>query len=430
MLGDLVPESFADLFKESEIFANREVLSPHYVPDTLLFRGEQIEAIERAIAPSLKGERGRNLFIYGRTGTGKTSCVKHVINEIEKLPSIKAKISYINCRIYNSRFRVLSKIVSDHLPFYAKRGYGVAEIYEKIVSWIEEDGKVLVVVLDEIDVVKDLDDLIYTLARANSDIRQGGVTIVGISNKLTFKDNLDPRSLSSLYENEIVFPPYNANELVAILKDRASKGFKPGKIDEESINLAAAIAAKESGDARLSLEIISKAGEIAEAKKAGQVTVKEIAEAEKDAEEEIAYEAVSTLPEHQRLLLYAIALLAEHGTRFKKLADGNDSYLFSGEIYNKYVDVTKALKKECKSTRWYRKYLADLELQGLITTFESGKGIRGHTKLVKLLFAPEKIKETIEKSLFVEERKVASRADAGEEQEKAGDDGTQGQGSV
>ncbi|MEM3781414.1 MAG: AAA family ATPase [Candidatus Micrarchaeaceae archaeon] len=411
-------ESFADLFKESEIFANREVLSPHYVPDVLLFRSSQIEAIERAIAPSLKGERGRNLFIYGRTGTGKTSCMKHVMGEISKLPNVRARISYVNCRIYNSRFRVLSKIVSDHLPFYAKRGYGVAEIYEKIVNWIEEDGKILLVVLDEIDIVKDLDDLIYTLARANSDIRQGGVTIIGISNKLTFKETLDPRSLSSLYENEILFPPYNANELVAILKDRSAKGFKPGKVDDECISLAAAIAAKESGDARLALEIISKAGEIAEEKRLSSVSVKEVEEAQKDAEEEIAYDAVATLPEHQRLLLYAIALLAEHGTKFRKLADGSESYLFSGEIYNKYAEIAKALKKESKSTRWYRKYLADLELQGLIVTFESGKGIRGHTKLVKLLFSPAKIKETIEKSMFLDERQRSRQALGEREQNK------------
>ncbi|MGC9037800.1 MAG: Cdc6/Cdc18 family protein [Candidatus Micrarchaeia archaeon] len=395
-------EPFEELLKESEIFADRSVLSPHYVPENLLFRGAQIEAIERTIAPSLKGERGRNLFIYGKTGTGKTSCIKHVIDEINKLPQIRAKVSYVNCRIYNSRFRVLSKIVSDHLPFYAKRGYGVAEIYEKLISWIEEDGKILIVVLDEIDMVKDLDDLVYTLARANSDLKQGGVVIVGISNKLNFKEELDPRSLSSLYENEIVFPPYNANELAAILKDRAAKGFKPGKIDEESINLAAAIAAKESGDARLALEIISKAGEIAEERKLPMVTVKEVEEAEKDAEEEIAYEAVATLPEHQRLLLYAIALLTSHGARFKKLADGTDVYLMSGEVYNKYVAIAEQLHMEPKKARWYRKYLADLEMQGLITTFESGKGIKGHTKLIKLLYSPEKIKETIEKSLFLE----------------------------
>ena len=227
-------EQFADLFKDSKIFLNREVLSPHYLPNNLLFRDKQINDIVKSLTPSLKGERGRNIFIYGKTGTGKTSCVKHVLGEVKDLPVVKARMSYINCRIYNSRYRVLSKIASDHLPMYAKRGYGVVEIYEKIINWIEEDGKVLIVVLDEIDIVKDLDDLVYTLTRANSDLRSGGITIVGVSNKISFKESLDPRSLSTLYENELVFPPYNSNELSAILSDRAAGGFRPGVIGQDT----------------------------------------------------------------------------------------------------------------------------------------------------------------------------------------------------
>ncbi|MGA3020993.1 MAG: AAA family ATPase [Candidatus Micrarchaeales archaeon] len=395
-------DKFAGLFKESKIFTNREILSPHYLPEHLLFRDKQLDDVVKALTPSLKGERGRNIFIYGNTGTGKTSCMKHVIDEVRKLPIVKARISYINCRIYNSRYRVLSKIVSDHLPFLAKRGYGLVEIYEKIISWIEEDGKVLIVVLDEIDIVKDLDDLVYTLTRANSDLRSGGITIVGISNKISFKESLDPRSLSTLYEHELVFPPYNSNELAAILKERAANGFKHGVIAPETISLAAAIAAKESGDARLALKIISRAGEIAEEKERSIVGDAEVQEAQKDAEEDIAYEVISTLPEHQKLVLYSIAVLSLQGTRYKKLTDGNDTYLFSGEVYNKYTRLSGALSKEAKSSRWYRKYIADLEMQGLITTYESGKGIRGHTKLIKLAYSAEKIKETIEKNLFMD----------------------------
>jgi cell division control protein 6 len=398
----MMDDKFAGLFKESKIFTNREVLSPHYLPEHLLFRDKQIDDIVKALTPSLKGERGRNIFIYGKTGTGKTSCMKHVIEEVRKLPVVKARISYINCRIYNSRYRVLSKIVSDHLPFLAKRGYGLVEIYEKIINWIEEDGKVLIVALDEIDIVKDLDDLVYTLTRANSDLRSGGITIIGISNRISFKESLDPRSLSTLYEHELVFPPYNSNELAAILKERAEKGFRHGVIAPETISLTAAIAAKESGDARLALKIISRAGEIAEENERSTVSDAEVQEAQRDAEEDIAYEVISTLPEHQKLVLYAIAVLSLQGTRYKKLTDGNDTYIFSGEVYNKYTRLSGALSKEAKSSRWYRKYIADLEMQGLITTYESGKGIRGHTKLIKLAYPPEKIKETIEKSLSME----------------------------
>ncbi|MGC9099403.1 MAG: Cdc6/Cdc18 family protein [Candidatus Micrarchaeia archaeon] len=395
-------EIFANLMKESRIFANRDALSPHYMPDNLLFREKQIESIVKYLTPSLRGERGRNLFIYGKTGTGKTSCMRYVIEKVRDLSSVKAKISYINCRIYNSRYRVLSKIVSDHLPSYAKRGYGIVDIYEKIINWIEEDGKILVVVLDEIDVVKDLDDLIYTLTRANSDIKSGGVTIVGISNKISFKEELDPRSISTLYENELVFPPYNSTELAAILKQRAELSFRPGVIDDSAINLAAAIAAKESGDARLALKILSKAGELAEERGLEKITPKEVSEAAKSADEEVAYELVGTLPEHQKLVIYAISLLTMQGSKYKKLVDGSEAYLFSGEVYDKYVAICNSIGKEAKSSRWYRNYIQDLEMQGLITTYESGKGIRGHTKLIKLSYSPERIKNIIEKELFKE----------------------------
>lgn len=395
-------DKFAGLFKESKIFADREVLSPHYLPQTLLFRDKQIDEIIKALTPSLKGERGRNVFIYGKTGTGKTSCIRYVIEEVKKLPVVKARISYVNCRIYNSRYRVLSKIVGDHLPFLAKRGYGLVEIYEKIINWIEEDGKVLIVVLDEIDIVKDLDDLVYTLTRANSDIRSGGITIVGVSNRIDFKELLDSRTLSTLYEHELAFPPYNSMELAAIIKERTEKGFRPGVVGQETLNLIAAISAKESGDARMALKVLSRAGEIAEEKGKSKISDAEVSEAQKDAEEQVAYDIISTLPEHQKLVLYSIAILSLQGSRYKKLSDGNDMYIFSGEVYNKYTRISSTLSKDPKSSRWYRKYISDLEMQGLIETYESGKGIRGHTKLIKLAYPADKIKETIEKSMFNE----------------------------
>ncbi|MGC8651719.1 MAG: Cdc6/Cdc18 family protein [Candidatus Micrarchaeia archaeon] len=392
--------SLNDVLKESNIFANREVLSPHYIPKKLLFREKEIESIERALAPSLRGERGRNLFIYGKTGTGKTSCTRYVIDEVKNIPNTKAKLSYINCRIYNTRYRVLNKIVSDHLPTYAKRGYGAVDLYEKLTSWIEEDSKILVATLDEIDMVKDLDDLVYTLTRINSDIKAGGVTIIGISNKVSFKEDLDPRSLSTLYENELVFSQYYANELYAILKDRAEEGFKQGAIDDDILHYIAAAAAKEGGDARIGLKVLTSAGEIAERKQESKITIEDTEEAKKIAENDIVYDIIVTLPEHQKLVLYSIALLSESGGAYKKLTDGVDTYIFSGEVYGRYRSLAEGMHKEVKGERWYRKYLSELELQGLIVAFESGKGIRGHTKLIKLLYPSEKIKAALEKDIF------------------------------
>ncbi len=389
----------SDLIVESKVFANRESLSPHYIPAKLIGREKEINGIEHAVAPALKGERGRNLFIYGKTGIGKTSCVKYVIEEVKNLPNIKSVISYINCRVYNSRYRVLSKIVSDHIPTYAKRGYGAADLYEKLRNWIEEDNKILVVALDEIDMVKDLDELIYTLTRINSDIKAGGITMIGISNKISFKDALDPRSISSLYESEIVFSSYNANELYAILKDRCATGFKPGVISDDVLRYIAAAATKEGGDARISLAILSRAGELAEDAGMGAITIDHVSSALKIAEDELVYELISTLPEHQKLVLYSIALLTLSGGTYKKLAEGSDVYIFSGEVYSRYKSLSDGMHKDTKYERWYRKTLAELEMQGLIVSFESGKGIKGHTKLIKLLYSAKRVKDAIEKEL-------------------------------
>ncbi len=394
-------QKLSDLLGESKIFADREVLSPHYIPNNLVFREKEIGRIERALAPSLKGEKGRNLFLYGKTGTGKTSCAKYVVKEVEEIPNSKAKISYINCKMYNSRYRVLNKIISDHLPTYSKRGYGAIDLYEKIANWIEEDNKTLITILDEIDVVKDLDDLVYTLTRINSDMKAGGFTIVGISNNVSFKENLDPRSLSALYETEIVFPPYDANEIYAIIKDRAEKGFKKGVMDENVLHYVAAAASQHGGDARFSLKIISRIGELAEEAAKEKVTLTEAEEAVKIAEKDIVYEVIASLPEQQKIVLYAISKISKEGGAYKKLiTDGLDRYIFSGEVYKHYKSISESVKKPPKSERWYRNYISELEMQGIIKTFDSGKGIRGHTKLIKLMYPADKTQEVIEKSIF------------------------------
>ncbi len=393
-------QTLTDMLGDSEIFGDREVLSPHYIPKKLKYREKEINSIERAIAPALKGERGRNLFIYGKTGTGKTSCAQYVLKEVNEIPSGKAKISYVNCRVYNSRYRVLSKVIADHLPTYSRRGYGAVDLYERIASWVEEDNKILVIVLDEIDIVRDLDDLIYTLTRLNADIRAGGVTIMGVSNRVSFKEELDPRSLSALYENELVFPPYNADELYMIIKDRVAKGFKENVISDDLLHIIASKAYREGGDARFSLKILTKAGELAEERGLKKITTKEAEDAIRLSENDIVYDVIATLPEHQKLVLYAIAQLTQSGGAYKKLVDGVDTYIFSGEIYNRYKGISAGLHKSPKSERWYRKYLSELVMHGIIDSFDSSKGIRGHTKLIKLRYPPGKTKEALDKELF------------------------------
>ncbi|HIH20539.1 TPA: cell division control protein Cdc6, partial [Candidatus Micrarchaeota archaeon] len=54
---------------------------------------------------------------------------------------------------------------------------------------------------------------------------------------------------------------------------------------------------------------------------------------------------------------------------------------------------------EPRTSRWYREYLHDLEMLGLISTVQSGKGIRGQTTLIRSSYEAPRVKKSIEKTL-------------------------------
>lgn len=394
---------FEKRFAESKIFLDRNVITPHYLPEKILFRKEQIEEIVNLLSVTLNNQKAGNLFVYGKTGCGKTSTIKYVLKQLQEfVEQRKANVLsfYLNCRNYNGKYKVISKIVKDFYPEKDFIGYSTSFVYEKMLEFVQEKGVQIIIVLDEIDKVKDLDELIYSLTRANDELAGGGINLIGISNRLTFKERLDPRTKSSLCEKEILFPAYNAKELKAIIEQRVKYAFQKNVVDDSAINLAAAFAAQESGDARTAVMLMLRAGEIAEKEGTGKVTDKEVKKARLRVEEEIIYDLISTLPEQQQLVLYSIASLTleKKGTP-KITGEKEENVLLSGEIYDEYSKTAKQLQKQAVSSRWYREYLNELEMYGLITSTASGKGFRGQTQLIKLGFDAKKIKKIIEKVL-------------------------------
>lgn len=395
------------------IFRNPSVLSPHYVPKDLPFRDHQINQIVSVLSPALRSQKPRNIILYGKTGTGKTCCMKRIMEDFENSTKgsgdTKALIQYVNCRIYNSRYRILQKILKNYCPEADKSGFGLPFFYEKLLELVS-DGKQMIIVLDEIDMIKDLDELVYTLTRSNDELSYGGVSIVGISNKLSFKDTLDPRSKSSLYETEMVFPPYTAEQIQRILSERSKEGFAPESVDSSAINLAAAITSQETGDARYALKLINKAGEIADFEKRNKITDRDVESARKRVEIDLTKETIVTLPEMHQLTLYSIASLAVKGSKYSRLSLENNSeqngysapcYLFSGEAYEEYERVCNKVGKRARSLRWYKEYLSELEVLGLIATKPSGKGIRGQTTLIQIGQNAKDIQTVLDSVLFL-----------------------------
>jgi cell division control protein 6 len=387
--------------QKQTVFLDRNVLSPHYIPEILPHREKEIEHIMKTLAPALNSKTPNNLFVYGKSGTGKTASIKHVIDKLLQVKEkYKANVDsvYVNCRNLDSKYQVVLKCAEYCFPNESFNGYPFAHLYDRMLRYVKDSNSNFIVVLDELDAVKNLDGLMYALTRANDELSAGHITIIGITNDAAFKQDLDSRSRSTLCEEEMVFPPYNAVQLQSILKQRASLGFREGVVDESAISLASALAAQESGDARYALKLILKAGEIADEQKNEKITDKHVSLARKGVEEEIVYEVIHQLPEGEKIVLYAIALLTAEGSHYARL-DGvaDEKVLFSGEVYERYEALCRKLEKDARSARWCREYINDLETQGLVITTLSGKGIRGNTTLTRLAFPADKVKTAIER---------------------------------
>lgn len=360
--GDILDEIFEKSLKSPRIFRNKSVLFHDYIPHRLLFREEYIARLAHIFSPLLRGQRSSNLFIYGKPGTGKTAVTRYVLIHLKQKAqkfNIGIYISYINCRIAGTEYRVASLMARDigvRVPF---TGLSVEEVINRLRSKLAGDNYPLLLVLDEIDylVTKHGDDLLYTLTRFNNSEGQYlNSLIVGISNDLRFKEYLDPRVLSSLSEEEMVFKPYTPAELEAILMDRAREAFHDGVISRDVIRLCAAISGSEHGDARKALDLLRIAGEIAEEEGANRLTVEHVYMARDRMEKDKTMEVVLSLPLHSKLALAAVYLCSLRGMTSVR----------SSIAYAKYVELTKILTIRPISNRHFIGLIKELAILGLL----------------------------------------------------------------
>ena len=300
--------------KKDPLFINKKALQGNYTPETIPHRDEQIEQLASILAPALRTEKPSNLFIYGKTGTGKTCVTQYVINQImnvSKEKGLKLKSYYLNCKlksVADTEYRLMAQLCRAFGKEVPSRGLQTEEIYRTFINAIDNEKQLIVLVLDEIDqlVSKAGDSILYNLTRMNSELTKCEVTIIGISNDLMFTDNLDPRIKSSLSEEELVFAPYNALQLQDILRQRAQLAFKKGVVEEGVIEKCAAYAAREHGDARRALELLRVAGELSERSNEKKIKIEHLDAAEEKIERDRILDIVKTQPKQFQIALYSI----------------------------------------------------------------------------------------------------------------------------
>jgi cell division control protein 6 len=384
----VLDEVFDRFCNSTGVFKDREVLRHDYLPERLPHREDQIRRLGEAIAPVLKGARCSNIFVYGKTGTGKTAVTKYVLNRLEaKAKDIGAPVSfcYVNCRLAGTEYRVLASLcqsVNFTVPF---TGLSLGEVFDRFKQGLDAAKRLLIIALDEVDaIVKARSDiLLYELTRINETLTRSKVSIIGISNDLRLKEFLDPRVLSSLSEEEIVFRPYNAAELRNILAERAQMAFREGALSEGALSLCAALAAAEHGDARRALDLLRVAGEVAERKGADTVLEDHVREAEKLIEHNRVVDALANLTLHSKLVMLSVYHLVR----------ANGYRAVTGEIYEVYNELCGELAVTPLTQRRVSTLVNELDALGLLNAQVVSMGRYGRTKKIRMEVTRTLIKE-------------------------------------
>jgi cell division control protein 6 len=390
---NILDDVFDNFVNGAKLFKDREVLRHDYLPEKLPHREDQIRLLGATVAPVLKDARCSNIFIYGKTGTGKTAVTKYVLSHLEskaKEYGSPVKFCYVNCRMTGSEYRVyasLSQSLGLSIPF---TGLSVGEVCDRFRASLDASRTIFIVALDEVDaLIKDRgDNLLYELTRINETLQKSKVAIIGISNDLRLKEFLDPRVFSSLSEEEIVFRPYDASELRNILLERSKLSFYEGTLSEAALSICSALAAAEHGDARRALDLLRVAGEVAERQGAHTITEEHVREAEKHIEHNRVVDALKNLTLHSKLVLLSVYHLSK-------------SNATTGEIYDVYNELCGELGAGLLTQRRLGTLVNELDAMGLLNARVVSMGRYGRTKKIRL-----EISRTLIKDVFTSDTRL------------------------
>lgn len=381
------------------VIKNREILHFTYIPDNIQHRTTEQEQVTQSLLPILKQSRPSNILVYGKPGTGKTLVVKKVLSKIQervKKSNFPIKLVYSNSKEETTLYGLLVSLgrqlgMNDkELP---PTGLAISEVFKRILTKIDDEKLNAVFVIDEIDYLAELvsktgKDILYQLTRANERLNHGSLTLVGISNDLTFKEKLDPRVISTLGEEEIVFTNYDVDQIKKILEERIRDAFIPNSVEEPALNLCAALAGGEHGDARRAIDLMRVAGELAERQQSEKVTQEHVREASQKIEENKEETSLKSYPLHEKLVILAIMKATGSST---------------GEIYSSYKALCKIVGRDELTQRRITQMLSEIELSGIITGKLIHQGIHGRTKKYKLTISSELVKKTFKDDLTLQD---------------------------
>ncbi len=360
------------LLWEETLFKNRDLFELDYIPEHFAHRESQMNSLKFCVRPALQGGRPVNALCLGPPGTGKTTAISKLFEEIEAHTS-KAVPVYVNCQMDYTRYAVfyqLYKKVIGHAP--PSSGISFKRIFEKVSAYSAENDKVLIVALDDVNYLfheKEVDHVLYSLLRAHETCPGARMGVIAVLSEPTLRYVFDPRVASIFQAEEIPFPLYTQGEIRDILSRRAQLGFYPGVISDDLLERIADLTEK-SGDLRVGIDLLKRSG----------------LSAERRASKSISSEDVESSYERSRLihLTYALKSLKEDELSVLRLAAEQETWT-AGDLFERFHKDSGA-----GYTRFHE-IINKLDSIRLINTDFTGAGKRGRSRIIKIRYEPEEI---------------------------------------
>ena len=351
---------FKDMLKADEsLFKNSVALDYDYMPKLIKYREDEQFQMALCIKPLLQKRNGRNLFIYGPPGIGKTVACRHVLQELEDDSDDIVSV-YINCWQKNTSFKILIEICNI-LGYKLTHNKKTDELFSIVKSMLNKKSAVFV--FDESDKLEDFDFLYMIL----EEIYRKSIFL--ITNNSSWISQLDDRIKSRLTPEMLEFRPYNIKETEGILRERINYAFVDNIWDEDAIKLAV----NETfglGDIRSGLFILKEAGNNAEDRSSRKIIVDDVKKAIEKLPEFSSKDS-SELEEEKKFMLEIIKKNSG-----KKI----------GEVYKSYQEAGgKAVYKT------FQRKIAKLEKQGFISTEKIAGGKEGKTTIINYKNITKKI---------------------------------------
>ncbi|WP_049917132.1 Cdc6/Cdc18 family protein [Halogeometricum pallidum] len=381
------------LADQDPIFARKELLHVGHVPEEnrIVGRDTEIESVAEEIGAIVRDDPPNNVMIYGKTGTGKSLVSRHVAGRAKDAAGsngVECNIVYVDCSEANTETRATRQIATalkqetsydQRIPL---RGVGTMEYYQHIWRILDTHLDSILLILDEIDKLAS-SNILMQLSRA----REAGKTdcyigIIGISNKIQYKEQLDERIDSSFGHRELFFHPYDAEQLKEIMRNRTD-AFQPGVLGSGTIELCAALAAKKHGDARKAIDILKEAGELARRNDDEAITDQHIKQAQNVAEINRVEELTSGGTIHAKLALYSLASL---------IITGSKESFSTRDVYERYEQMCELVGYDAVTENGLYKQLKEQAFLGIIESTKTGGGrSQGSYLLHRLVTNPKHI---------------------------------------